>query len=270
MLSDASTTDASSKEYGHAKKKQAVGGSGGGKNKKKRARRRKQKQRQAAAEQAVASLAAELQQKAFVSESSDAVSSGREGEKQKQNKTGAGDNSHKARLLRHAASHDMQLTPRAVAYLRPLAEGGGANAQYHLGQAHYHGKGGLEKNEKKGLVWWQKAAAQGFAMAQFNLGNACDNGWGGLEKNEEKAVEWWKKAAAQGFAMAQFNLGYAHYNGWGVEKNEKKAVEWCQKAAAQGCAEATEAMAEYRKQQKKAKRERAGGFGAGFKKGFLK
>ena len=59
-----------------------------------------------------------------------------------------------------------------------------------------------------------------------------------MEKNQKKAVYWYTKAAKQGDAYAQTNLGVCYEEGMGVEIDQKKAVEWFTKAAEQGNADA--------------------------------
>ena len=56
----------------------------------------------------------------------------------------------------------------------------------------------------------------------------------GVEKDSKKAIEWYEKAASQGFAKAQYNLGVMYDNGYGVEVNEQKAYELLQKSLNQG------------------------------------
>ncbi len=46
-----------------------------------------------------------------------------------------------------------------------------------------------------------------------------------VEKDEKKAIEWYQKAADQGDASAQYNLGVCYANGGGVEKNDRMAAK---------------------------------------------
>ena len=56
----------------------------------------------------------------------------------------------------------------------------------------------------------------------------------GLEKDIRRAVELWSKAAELGSIQALFSLGVAYYNGDGVQQDEAKADEFCQNAAMRG------------------------------------
>ena len=63
-----------------------------------------------------------------------------------------------------------------------------------------------------------------------------------LQKDEKKAVEFFRKAANKGLADAQYNLGYCYEYGYGVEKDGLNARFWYNEAARQGQADATEAL----------------------------
>eukprot|EP00808_Paulinella_micropora_P009559 g76512.t1 len=56
----------------------------------------------------------------------------------------------------------------------------------------------------------------------------------GMQKDFKKAVEWYTKAAEAGNAPAQRYLGVCYENGQGVQKDRNKAVEWYKKAAENG------------------------------------
>lgn len=47
-----------------------------------------------------------------------------------------------------------------------------------------------------------KAAKKGDADAQYRIGSCYSKG-DGIEKDEKKAVNWWRKAAEQGHAISQ-------------------------------------------------------------------
>ena len=125
---------------------------------------------------------------------------------------------------------------KAVECFTKAAVQGHATAQCNLGVCYEDGTG-VVKDEKKAAEWYSKAAVQGLASAQHNLGVCYENGTG-ITKDERKAAEWYTKAALQGHPKAQFNLGVCYEFGKGVTKDEKKAVEWFTKAAEQGNATA--------------------------------
>jgi TPR repeat protein len=56
----------------------------------------------------------------------------------------------------------------------------------------------------------------------------------GVDKDYKKAVEWFEKAAEEGLAAAQFHLGQMYESGWGVGQSDSMAMRWFAKAAAQG------------------------------------
>ena len=125
---------------------------------------------------------------------------------------------------------------KAIEWFRKAAEQGNAKAQWNLGLCYKNGKG-VDKNYGKAVAWSRKAAEQGNASAQFYLGYSYCFG-SGIRKDSKKAVEWFKKSAEQEYANAQFSLGVCYINGVGVDKDYEKAVEWFRKAAEQGNASA--------------------------------
>jgi hypothetical protein len=97
-----------------------------------------------------------------------------------------------------------------------------------------HEKGeGTEKNQKKALYWYEKAAEQGHAKAQNNCGVMYDSGKG-TTMDKAKALYWYEKAAEQGHANAQYNLGLLYTQGKETENSREKALYWFKKAAEQG------------------------------------
>ena len=93
------------------------------------------------------------------------------------------------------------------------------------------------KEYKKAVVWWQKAANQGYAKSQYNLGNCYSEGLG-VPQSDVNAVKWYNKAAEQEHADAQNNLGYCYIKGLGVPQSDENAVKWYTKAAEKGLASA--------------------------------
>ena len=72
------------------------------------------------------------------------------------------------------------------------ANNGGRDAQLAMGMIYMLGKFSNEKNPKKAVEWWEKAAAQGSTLALNNLGHAYSTGDLGAV-NTEKAKEYFKK-----------------------------------------------------------------------------
>lgn len=112
------------------------------------------------------------------------------------------------------------------------AEAGDPESAYSCGKMYEDGTG-VEKDEKKAFIWYEKAAKQGHAEAQFHCGMMCDMGWG-TEKNPKKAFTWYRKAALQGHARAQYFCGEMYEEGRGVAADSEKSQEWYRKASLQG------------------------------------
>ena len=126
----------------------------------------------------------------------------------------------------------------AFAEWEPLAEQGGAVAQYNLGSIYDNGQGVLQ-DDSEAVKWYRLAAEQGVAQAQSNLGVMYRNGRGVLQDYSE-AVKWNRLAAEQGVAQAQSNLGVMYDNGRGVLQDYAYAHMWFNIAAANGDAIAGE------------------------------
>lgn len=125
--------------------------------------------------------------------------------------------------------------PKEVLYLvtEAVAWLGLAKAQFDMGVWYSEGSHRLEKDAKKAIEWFIKAANQNLVEAQYNIGYMYENGVG-VAKNEKLAYEWYVKAALLGDEIAQKNLGVMYAKGKGVEKDVKLACEWLTKAAYQG------------------------------------
>jgi len=136
--------------------------------------------------------------------------------------------------------------------LKPLAEQGNPDAQFHLGLmydygkgnlgAQFHvgliyddGKGGVRQDPTVASVWYRKAAEQGNAQAQNNLGVTCKKALGPNPVAYAEAMKWFRKAADQGNSDGQFNLGVMYHDGkGGIPQDYAEAMKWYRKAADQG------------------------------------
>ena len=101
-----------------------------------------------------------------------------------------------------------------------------------LGKKYLEGQG-IQKDIRKGLECYKKAAEKGSLEAQLALGNRYRQGTE-VEKDEQEAFRWYWQAAGQGNGDAQFWLGDAYDYGKGVKQDYEEAMKWYQKAAAQG------------------------------------
>lgn len=86
----------------------------------------------------------------------------------------------------------------AVRQLKPLAEGGNADAQFNLGSLYYQGWG-LPQDYQEAIKWFSKSADQGHSAAQVNLGALYAEGVHGvIAKDYPQALKWHILAAARG------------------------------------------------------------------------
>lgn len=120
----------------------------------------------------------------------------------------------------------------ATAYreLRPLAEQGGAGAQYHLGTMYATGRG-VPQNLAEAVKWYREAADQGYTDALSNLAWMYVNG-SGVPQDYAQAAKWYRQAAEQGNAIAQSSLAVMYVLGWGVPQDYVQAHKWFDLAAA--------------------------------------
>ena len=95
--------------------------------------------------------------------------------------------------------------------------------------------GGLAKDDKQALAWFQKAADGGDARAMRDLGLSYDQPRHGLKKDDVQAVFWYRRAASAGDRIAMTNLGWMYQNGrGGLRQDDVQAVVWFRKASALG------------------------------------
>jgi TPR repeat protein len=134
------------------------------------------------------------------------------------------------------AAYERKDFERAVALLRPLAEGGSARAQLQLGRMYYFGQG-VKEDDTAAFQWYRRAALQGNAEAQLQLAGLYlyGQGWpAGEDDPDVEAAKWYFAAARQGNAEAQYHLGLLFSVGKGVQQKRDEATKWMKRAAAQG------------------------------------
>uniref|UniRef100_A0AC34FVA0 MYND-type domain-containing protein n=1 Tax=Panagrolaimus sp. ES5 TaxID=591445 RepID=A0AC34FVA0_9BILA len=109
--------------------------------------------------------------------------------------------------------------------------------QYLLGN-------GVQKDYKKAVEYFTKAANMGFPEGMYNLANLYHDG-NGLKQDYKESMKWYLKAAnskasditgSKGIAEAQHAIGYNYEEGIGVKKDFQKAAEWYEKAVQLGFA----------------------------------
>ncbi len=86
----------------------------------------------------------------------------------------------------------------AARQLKPLADGGNADAQFNLGSLYYQGWG-LPQDYHEAIKWFNKSADQGHIAAQVNLGTLFAEGVQGVVTQDySHALKWYILAAASG------------------------------------------------------------------------
>jgi len=91
--------------------------------------------------------------------------------------------------------------PRFPEELRPLADGGSAEAQYLVGTM-YDQALGVARDSGHAIVWYRKAALQRWAAAQYMLGLIYAVGQSDVPQDYVQAHLWFDLAATQGLAGA--------------------------------------------------------------------
>ena len=113
------------------------------------------------------------------------------------------------------------------------AESGDVEAQFALAEAYRAGRG-VERDAKKAISWYLKAARRGHIRAQYHLGRMFEAGEG-AQQNPSKAAEWYRLAARLGHDPdAEFALGEMYYKGRGVPTDYEAAIDWYGRAARGG------------------------------------
>lgn len=126
---------------------------------------------------------------------------------------------------------------RAVYWFRRAAYQGHVDACYVLGVAYARGHG-VAPDMRRAVAWWRLAGARGNVDAQFNLGLVFARGYGDLAARPREAARWFRRAARRGDPWAQYHLGLMYANGIGVTRDRLQAHRWWRAAARQGLAEA--------------------------------
>ena len=135
----------------------------------------------------------------------------------------------------------------AFRLMKPLAEQGEAEAQFHLGVMYTIGKG-VPRDYTGGVKWFRRSAEQGNVDAQSNLGVLYSSGKG-VPRDYAEAVKWFRRSAEQGFVDAQFNLGVHYASGIGIPQDYVSAHMWYNLAASRYSA----SEGKYQKEAKKSR-----------------
>jgi len=124
----------------------------------------------------------------------------------------------------------------AIRILRPLVEGGNADAQYLMAQLYFFGLG-VEKNDLQAAQLYAVPAGRGNAEAQYRLGYMYATGHG-VAYDPGTAERWWLEAAKRNHRAAIVALSDFYHEGLYRAEDELKARIWLNRAAATGDTEA--------------------------------
>ena len=109
-----------------------------------------------------------------------------------------------------------------------------------LGKKYFFGGFGLQRDMRKGVELWTKAAELGSIDALYGLGDAYRRG-NGVAQDDAKAVDFYKKAAMQGHVESRYNLGWYESE----EGNHDRAARHLLISAKMGHKNSVEAIKEY-------------------------
>jgi TPR repeat protein len=123
---------------------------------------------------------------------------------------------------------------KALEHYRRAAELGDVQGTFALGIAFAEGRG-VGKDRKAAAELFEKAALTGHAEANYNLGLLFLKG-DGKPENPIRAYQHIRYAAEKGLAQAQYDLAALYGTGTGVDANALEAARWLSRAAQQGLA----------------------------------
>jgi TPR repeat protein len=136
-------------------------------------------------------------------------------------------------------NNKVRFDPEAIKLYTSTALRGDPTGQYALGIVNRDGIG-RERDLRKAVEWFRRAADQKLPAAQAALGDMYERGGGGLLRGDFKsAFKLYADAADQEDAYAMNKLGEYYYYGRGVGSTDQpKAVKLFEGAASQGNAAA--------------------------------
>lgn len=132
-------------------------------------------------------------------------------------------------LAEGVAAYETFKYDEAARILKPLADGGNAEAQYRIAYLHYLGKGGMTDSPEQTFVWAQKAEKQGHLGARLMVAEAYLEG-SGIKQDLAKGIKLTrsvidaKTATNENIADAHLTMALAYEEGMGVTESPKKAV----------------------------------------------
>lgn len=122
---------------------------------------------------------------------------------------------------------------KAFEWLLKSADSGFSLAQTEVGNTYFTGSDFVEKDEKKGILYYEKSAKQKDVLAIYQLGKAFEKGLG-VEINLKKALEYYKSSCELGFDQGGYECGRFYYGGFGIEKDLKRAFDYFMESSLKG------------------------------------
>jgi len=104
---------------------------------------------------------------------------------------------------------------------------------YFIGKIYYYGDG-VKKDEKKGILFFKKAAEKHNKDAIFQLNAIKLTDSKSSKKIQELSFKKLLMLARQGYAPAEVIVGMSYFYGKGVKKDYKQSFFWLRRAAIQG------------------------------------
>jgi TPR repeat protein len=121
----------------------------------------------------------------------------------------------------------------AFSYFLKAAENGDPGAMVAVGSRLLNSND-IEKDEKKGNMWLNKAIVKKEFAAYLALGDYQEN----VKKDLEAALAYYTSGAGEGQPDSMLRAADFHFNGKGTKKDFEKGIELLDKAAAAGSAQA--------------------------------
>jgi uncharacterized protein len=116
------------------------------------------------------------------------------------------------------------------------AEQGDVSAMLEIANIYEYGDSTTNKDSKKAMLFYKKAADGNDVDAQYQYGTDLFYADKASRKDKNIAINYIKKSAEGGYYEAQHMLGilYLNLNGHELKKDNKAGVEWLVRAAKQG------------------------------------
>ena len=107
--------------------------------------------------------------------------------------------------------------------IHALANGGNAEAQYHVGMFFNNGMGGMTRDSRVAFEWFRKADAGGDPLGAYKVGCYYAGQFPGtVDVDEDKALTHKLIAARAGYSRAQHDVGIIYF----VRKDYAEAERW--------------------------------------------